>query len=92
MRFVELKELENKNCEEGEKILLEAGYEQNDAVKDSECNNCDYVVDIYYTLFDESNDPVDIKSFVTYYNYNHSETNDDGSEDFIVKAFWNEMN
>ncbi len=92
MRVVELRELENKNYEEGEKILLEAGYNQNDSGKDTECNDCDYAVDIYFTLFDENDDEIDIKSFTTYCNYNNTETNDDGSEDFIVKKGWEQVN
>lgn len=90
MRTVKLKELENKNFEEGEKILLKAGYVQQDSARDDGVD-CDYIFDTYFKLFDDDDEEVDVKSFVQHMNVNSDPLNDDGSEDFVVRELWVEL-
>lgn len=102
MRFVELRELKNKNYKEGEKILLDAGYKQKRTTKDTIymfrflCEDDDddaiqYSIITYFALSDENDNAIDNKVFLTFYNYIPDETSDDEGKGFTVKDFWDEI-
>ena len=80
-------QLQNLSFNEGEKILLAAGYKATES-EESDSTIADYIIDFYYTLFDEEGETLDIKSFVQHKNKNSNEYNDDGGMDFVVKEGW----
>lgn len=88
---IEIKELEKKNFEDGEKFLLENGYVQSDSATDDQSSYCDYIIDTYYTLYSEDGEEVHVVSFVRCYNKNNDPANDDGSADFVVREYWTEV-
>lgn len=87
MKKVELNKLEGLNYEEGKKLLLNNGYVQNNSGR-SDGVDCDYILDTYFTLFDETNEETDVKSFVQKFNKNDEILNDDGSGDFLLSEEW----
>lgn len=87
MRKIELKKLERLSFEEGEKILLEAGYRATES-SESESTIADYMLDSYFVLSDEDGEELDRKSFVQHFNRNTDPANDDGSSDFVIKENW----
>lgn len=84
---VELNTLKNLNFEEGETILLEAGYSATEGYQ-SDSTIADYLLDSYFVLSDEDGEELDRKSFVQHLNRNNDPANDDGSSDFVVKEGW----
>lgn len=84
---IDLSNLRGLSYEEGRKILLDGGYVQNDSGR-SCGNDCDYILDTYFTLFDENGVEIDIKSFVQKFNKNDDVLNDDGSGDFLLSEEW----
>lgn len=87
---VPIEELEGLGFEEGEKILLAAGYRRRDLAK-SESTIADYLTDIYFILYNEDDEELDKKSFVQHWNINDDPLNDDGTNDFLVKEFWSQV-
>lgn len=67
------------------KILLEAGYVQ-DVVKD-----CDYILDTYFTLYNEEDEEIDVKSFAQHMKIDNSPMNDDGSSDIVLSEEWQQV-
>lgn len=90
MKRIELSVLEKLDYESGEKLLLDSGYIQNES---AECEgiDCDYILDAYFTLFDEDDEEVDTKSFVQKFNKNSNESNDDKSDDFLLSQSWQDV-
>ena len=88
MNKININELTEKTYDEGKEILLNAGYVQNDSAQDDNATGCDYILDTYFTLYDEEGEEIDAKSFVQHLNKNNDESNDDGSADIVVKEGW----
>lgn len=88
MRKINVEELKGLNYEDGEKLLLANGYKQTQQAIDDEVNECDYIVDTYFTLYDEDEHTI---SFIQYMNKNEEPANDDGSSDFVVREYWDEV-
>lgn len=91
MAKVNIEELKKLNYDDGEKLLLTNEYVQNDAGRTDEAPLCDYIEDIYYTLYDEEGEELHKVSYTRHMNKNNDAENDDGSEDFVVKEGWEEV-
>ena len=76
--------------EEGDKILKNNGYVQDDAAI-SDGVTCDYIDDTYYHLCDDDGNELHVLSFVRYVNRNDDPLNDDRSLDFVVDEKWEEV-
>lgn len=87
MRKINVEELKGLNYEDGEKLLLANGYKQTQQAIDDEVNECDYIIDTYFT-FGEDEHTI---SFIQCMNKNEDPANDDGSSDFVVREYWDEV-
>ena len=77
---ISLKRLVGLSQEDGEKLLLAAGYIQDNTY-------CDDHDDTYYSLYDEDGQEIDTKSWTTTYE-KAAEIEDDIRNDKFIESHW----
>lgn len=85
---VDMTKLKKMNFDEGKKYLIGLGYKDEDyAVIDRDAPSCDYIIDYRFTNYEDKHKV----EYTQFYNTNNDPANDDGSEDFVIDEYWNEV-
>lgn len=86
---ISLKRLVGLSQEDGEKLLLAAGYIQDNTYCDDEdcIEGQRYHDDTYYSLYDEDGQEIDTKSWTTAYE-KAAEIEDDIRNDKFIESHW----
>ncbi|WP_368291317.1 hypothetical protein [Coprococcus sp. RTP21281st1_F1_RTP21281_210402] len=66
--MINMNKLHNMTFEEGKIYLERNGYIQNDSANSTDTTISDRVEDIYFTLYDEDGQEVDVISYYMFYN------------------------
>lgn len=66
--MIDIKKLHNMSFEEGKIYLEQNGYVQNDSASSIDTIISDRVEDIYFTLYDENDQELDVMSYCMFYN------------------------
>ena len=66
--MINMNKLHNMTFEEGKIYLERNGYIQNDSANNTDTTISDRVEDIYFTLYDEDDQEVDVVSYYMFYN------------------------
>lgn len=66
--MIDMNKLHNMSFEEGKIYLKENRYVQNDSASSIDTTISDRVEDIYFTLYDEDDQEVDVVSYCMFYN------------------------
>jgi hypothetical protein len=66
--MIDMNKLCNMSFEEGKIYLKENGYVQNDSASSIDTTISDRVEDIYFTLYDENDQELDVISYCMFYN------------------------
>lgn len=66
--MIDMNKLCNMSFEEGKIYLKENGYVQNDSAISIDTTISDRVEDIYFTLYDENDQELDVISYCMFYN------------------------
>lgn len=66
--MIDMNKLHNMSYEEGKVYLERNGYIQSDSASSTDTTISDRVEDIYFTLYDEDNQEVDVISYCMFYN------------------------
>lgn len=66
--MIDINTLHNMSFEEGKIYLKENGYVQNDSASSIDTTISDKVEDIYFTLYDEDDQELDVISYCMFYN------------------------
>lgn len=66
--MINMNKLHNMTFEEGKIYLERNGYIQSDSASSTDTTISDRVEDIYFTLYDEDNQEVDVISYCMFYN------------------------
>lgn len=66
--MINMNKLHNMTFEEGKIYLERKGYIQNDSANSTDTTISDRVEDIYFTLYDEDDQEVDVISYYMFYN------------------------
>ena len=77
---VDISELIGKTYEQGKEILESAGYYQSSTARDDDCPSADFADDEYWTLLDDDDEEIDLKTYETFY-----------INEKIVKEGWNNV-
>lgn len=66
--MIDIKKLKIMNYEDGKTYLEQNGYVQSDSVSSIDTTISDRVEDIYFTLYDENDQELDVISYCMFYN------------------------
>ena len=66
--MIDINKLHNMTFEEGKIYLERNGYVQNDSASSIDTTISDRVEDIYFTLYDENDQELDVISYCMFYN------------------------
>ena len=66
--MIDIKKLKIMNYEDGKTYLEQNGYVQNDSASSIDTTISDRVEDIYFTLYDENDQELDVISYCMFYN------------------------
>lgn len=66
--MIDMNKLKIMNYEDGKMYLEQNGYVQNDSANSTDTTISDRVKDIYFTLYDEDGQEVDVISYYMFYN------------------------
>lgn len=83
--MIDMNKLHNMSYEEGKVYLERNGYIQSDSASSTDTTISDRVEDIYFTLYDEDDQEIDMISYYMFYN----EVGDRENEDIeIISEGW----
>lgn len=75
--MIDMNKLHNMSFEEGKIYLERNGYIQSDSANSTDTTISDRVEDIYFTLYDEDDQEVDVISYCMFYNEIGNRENED---------------
>lgn len=75
--MINMNKLHNMTFEEGKIYLERNGYVQSDSASSTDTTMSDRVDDIYFTLYDEDDQEVDVISYCMFYNQVTDRENED---------------